>query len=207
VAYLAEGEVGLVDSIKADYARYRFAFQDFEKSRLRATFNVLSLPMFHAVVLFRLARAAQRVGLSPVARILMYVNEVLFLTELSPQAIIGPGLFIPHPGCGCSAGTRIGKNCAMVGMVHLGIGGYTDKTKDGSPTVGDDVNLLAHASVWGPVTIGSRSVIGIGVRLLKSVPEDSAVFAPQRLMITKRPGAGDTASDEATAESTIPEVG
>lgn len=196
MAYLAEGEVGLVESIKADYVAYRDFLSVSGKSRLRSALNVLTWTMFHAVVLFRLARAAQRAGLFPLARVLVYANEVLFLTEFSPQAIVGPGLVVIHPGCGCAAGTRIGRNCKMVGMVHLGVGGYSDSSRDGAPVIGDDVNLLVYSSVWGPVTVGSRSVIGLGVRLLKSVPEDSAVFAPQRQILTKRPGAGEPATDE-----------
>lgn len=203
MAYLAEGEVGLVESIKADYVAYRDFLSVYGKSRLRSIFNILTWPMFHAVVMFRLARAAQRAGLFPIARTLMYLNEVVFMTELSPQAIIGPGLVMVHPGCGCTAGTRVGQNCKMVMHVVLGVGGYTDTSRDGPPVIGDDVNLLSYSSVWGPVTVGSRSVIGLGVRLMKSVPEDSVVFAPQRQIVTKRPGAGDDSGDESTSE---PEV-
>jgi len=200
VAYLAEGEVGLVDSIKADFAAYTDFFSVPGKSRLRIALDVLSWTMFHAVVVFRVARASQRAGLFPIARILLYLNEVVFLVELSPQAIIGPGLVLVHPGCGCAAGTRIGRNCKMAGMVHLGVGAYTDGRLDGPPVVGDDVSLAAHSSVWGPVTVGSRSVIGLGVRLMKSLPEDSAVIAPQRQFVTTRPGASTSAVDESTVE-------
>lgn len=184
MAYLAEGEVGLIDSIKADYAR----FIDFNaqpgKSRLRSALNVLTLPMFHSVLLVRLARAAQRTGLVPLARIFMYLNEVIYFVELSPKAVIGPGLVMAHAGSGCAAGTRIGKNATLLMFVHLGVAGYPDPSRDGPPTIGDDVILSANCSVFGPVTIGSRCVVGTGVRLFKSLPDDSIVVAPQRHKIT-----------------------
>ncbi|MFN8036735.1 MAG: hypothetical protein U0V73_12445 [Acidimicrobiia bacterium] len=197
MAYLAEGEVGLVDSIKADFAAYRKFFGGWGKPKWRTDLDVLSWTMFHAVVVVRLARAAQRAGLFPIARLLMYLNEVIFLVELSPHAVIGPGLVLVHPGSGCAAYTRIGRNCIMVGMVHLGVGGYTGDKVDGPPTIGDDVVFMAGSSVFGPVTVGSRSAVGNGVRLLKSLPEDSAVFAPQRQIVTRRPGAPPPASEPA----------
>ncbi|MCZ7527876.1 MAG: hypothetical protein M5U14_16755 [Acidimicrobiia bacterium] len=152
-------------------------------SNLRRAVDILTWPMFHAVVVFRLARAAQRNGLGPIARILMYVNEVVFFVEFSPKAVVGPGLVVLHPGCGCAAGTRIGRNCTFVMFVQMGVAGRGDPRRDGPPTIGDDVVLSANSSVWGPVTVGSRSVIGAGVRLHQSVPEDSVVMAEQPLTI------------------------
>jgi serine O-acetyltransferase len=183
VAHLEEGEVGLVESIKADYAAFKAFYSVLGKSRLRSLFNILTWPMFHAVVIFRLARAAQRNGLAPIARVLMYINEVVFFVEFSPKAIIGPGLLLVHAGSGCSAGTRIGRNCIILMFVQLGVAGYADPSRDGPPVVGDDVVLSGGCSIYGPVTIGSRSVIGAGVRLFESVPEDSRVTARQPLTI------------------------
>ena len=146
MANLEQGEVGLVESIKADYRRTRSSsVPSAGRSRLRTTLDILTWPMFHAVVIFRLARAAERVGLAPIAGILMYLNEVVFLVELPPQAIIGPGLVLVHPGSGCAAGTRIGRNCKMARMVQLGVAGYTDGSRDGPPIVGDDVVLAGGA--------------------------------------------------------------
>ena len=113
----------------------------------------------------------------------MYINEVVFFVEFSPKAIIGPGLVLVHAGSGCSAGTRIGRNCIILMFVQLGVAGYADPSRDGPPIVGDDVVLSGGCSIYGPVTIGSRSVIGAGVRLFESVPEDSRVTARQPLTI------------------------
>jgi serine acetyltransferase len=131
----------------------------------------------------------------PLARVLMYLNTLFFYTELSPKAVIGPGLVMLHLGCGCAGGTRIGKNCIMVMFVTMGMGGMGAEG-DGPPTIGDDVVFLAHTSVWGPVTVGDRTVLGSGVRLQRSVPSDSFVLAPQRQKVLRRPQPGEQTLDE-----------
>jgi serine O-acetyltransferase len=122
-----------------------------------------------------------------VARALTYLNLVLHSAEFHPSSVIGPGFVLLHPqGCGTSAGVRIGARCRMLKGVALGAGGYDDPGRDGVPVVGDDVLLCDGASVWGPVTIGDRSVVGAGVRLFKSVPADSKVLYAQRQMVVSR---------------------
>ncbi len=196
MAYLAEGEVGFRESVKADFERFRSIRESAGGSKLRRTLDILAWPTFHAVVVFRLARAAQRNGLGPIARLLMYINEVVWFVELSSKAVVGPGLVLVHPGSGCAAGTRIGRNCTMVMFVHLGVGGRLDPTKDGPPVIGDDVSFGANSSAWGPVTVGSRSVIGTGVRVMQDIEEDSLVVAeqPLRIVTRKRRGSRSTSA-------------
>ncbi len=184
MAYLEEGEVGFRESVRADFVRFRTLQERGGGSRLKRTIDILTWPTFHATVVFRLARAAQRHGLVPIARLLMYLNEVVWFVELSPKAVIGPGLIMLHPGNGCAAGTRIGRNCTMVMFVQMGVAGRMDSSRDGPPTVGDDVVFSANTSVFGPVTVGSRSVIGAGVQIMKDIPDDSIVLTeqPQRIL-------------------------
>ncbi|MEZ5143120.1 MAG: hypothetical protein R2726_11470 [Acidimicrobiales bacterium] len=185
--------------MKADFVRFRTMRQMAGGSKLFRSLDILAWPMFHATVVFRLARAAERHRLSPIARILMYLNEVVWFVELSSKAVVGPGLIMLHPGNGCAAGTRIGRNCTMVMFVHMGVAGRSDPTKDGTPTIGDDVVLSANSSVWGPVTVGSRSTIGTGVRVMKDVPEDSLVIAEQAQRVITR------APKPAPADAEVPE--
>jgi serine O-acetyltransferase len=186
VGYLAEGEVGFFESVKADFLRFRTLQEAGGGSRLKRSIDIATWPSFHGVVVFRAARAAQRYGLVPIARLLQYLNEVVWFLEFSAKAVVGPGLIVLHPGCGCAAGTRIGKNCTMLLFVQMGVAGRRDATKDGVPVVGDDVVFAANSSVWGPVTIGSRTTIGTGVRVMQDIPEDSWVVAEQPLRIVTR---------------------
>lgn len=207
MAKLEEGELGLVDSIKADYAIFRGAGTNPTSSRLRQVLDILTWPGFISVVIFRSARAAHRWGLFPVSRVLTYLNLTLHSTDMSPRAVVGPGLLMLHPlSSGWGPGVRIGRNVRILHGVVLGAGGFLDDpSRDGFPVIGDDVILCDGVTIFGPVTIGARSIVGAGVRLTRSVPEDSQVVFGQRVMVTSRVGAksngdGSANGDQSTVD-------
>jgi serine O-acetyltransferase len=198
-----DGELGLVDLVRADYAALRGAGTNTEPgaSRLRLTLDILTWPGFVAVVIYRVAHAAHKIGLLPVSRALTYLNLVLHSFEMHPKVIAGPGLVVLHPqGSGCAAGVRIGRRCRMTKGVTLGAGGFDDPSVDGFPVVGDDVVFGEGSSAWGPVSIGDRALIGAGVRLFRSVPSDSKVVLAQRQMVLDR-----QADPKATRPHSVPE--
>jgi serine O-acetyltransferase len=156
---------------------------------LRRHLDVLAQPGFYAVLIFRLSVVCHRAGLIPVARIFFLLNQLLFATEMSPRARVGPGLVVPHPICtGFSGSTRIGRNVVLLTGTHLGVGGYDEPSRDGFPTIGDGCRIMDGAKVLGPVEIGPGAVIGANALVMRSIPAGAVVVSPPaRVVRIQRP--------------------
>lgn len=164
--------MSLAGTIRADLE----AFAELKGSSLkspRQVVDVLAYPGVIAVMMFRCAAVAHRSGLRPLSRILYFLNIVLFGCEIMPEASIGPGLAIPHPvGVAIGSDVRIGRRVRVMGLVRIGGGASEDKSKDGMPTVGDECWLLDGAKVFGPVTVGDRTVVAADTLVLSDLPSD-----------------------------------
>ncbi len=90
--------------------------------------------------------------------------------EASHLADIKPGLFIHHPQSIVIGGnTKIGTNCHLFKNILFGVknGGY--------PRVKDNVTLFANATVLGPITINSNSVVAPNSVVIHDVEESEIV--------------------------------
>lgn len=93
--------------------------------------------------------------------------------EIHPQARIGRGLFLAHPGAVViGEGVVIGDNCAIFQGVTLG---YSGRREPGYPCLGDRVFVAAGAKVIGPVQVGSDVAIGANAVVARSVPDYAVV--------------------------------
>jgi serine O-acetyltransferase len=188
--------------LRADFRGFR-ALDTVRPPTVARQLDVLSLPGFWAVVLFRLSVASHRAGLSPLARLLYFANLVLFGADLSPRAVAGPGLAIPHPvGVGVGAGSRLGRNVLLLKGVTLGTAAAENPKEDGFPTIGDECKILDGAKLLGPIQVGDRAVIGANALLMRSVPAGAVVAAsPGRVVrIGRDPAPTAAAADEPDAE-------
>ena len=139
--------------------------------------DVLTLPAFWCVVLWRLGNLWHARGLRALSRMSYVANLVVFGADLAPGSVVGPGLVVPHPvGVACATGTTIGARCRIMGRVAIGGSGSADRP--GHPRIGDDVWVLDGVRIFGPVTVGSGSVIGTSVLLTQDVPPDTTVRVP-----------------------------
>jgi serine O-acetyltransferase len=161
--------MSLIDVLRADLR----ADMPGERPSPRATALLLSRLAFsarlQAVVLLRISHAldARSAFLGAVVK---WVNHVITGCDAAPQAQIGPGLQLFHPsGVVIGPDVRIGARCRFMQGVTLGAG------KGGSPTLGDDVFLGAGATLYGAVTIGSRTHIGARAVVDMDVPDDAFV--------------------------------
>jgi serine O-acetyltransferase len=146
--------------------------------------DVLSLPGTWAVILFRLANTAHYKGLRPLSRFLYFINVVLFGAELHPTAIVQPGLLIPHPvGVGMAGECRIGSGVTLFHCTVLG--GLGDPKRPGQPILGNDVILFDNASVFGPVHVGDRSIIGTRAIVVDDVEPDMFVFGARKSQLVR----------------------
>lgn len=147
---------------------------DVALARARRTDHRLLLPYLFphlfAVAAYRVAHELGTRGLSPLARLIQIVNTTLTGAELDWRARIGPGLFLEHP-----QGVEIGDGVVIGSNVVLGIGTLLGATfhrpsKTGFPTIGDNVEIWAKASVLGPTHVGHDAIVGAHALVLHDVP-------------------------------------
>ncbi|MGH9349667.1 MAG: hypothetical protein ACRD26_20635 [Vicinamibacterales bacterium] len=84
----------------------------------------------------------------------------------------------PHPvGIVIGDGVRIGKDVRIYQNVTIGL---TENVVGADvsqyPALGDEVFVYAGAVIFGPVTIGARSIIGANAIISRDVPPDSIAF-------------------------------
>jgi len=135
---------------------------------------LLTYSGLHAIILYRVARALERLYIPVVPRLVMSVARTLTGVEIHPAATIGRGLFIDH-GTGVVIGETavLGNNVTLFQGVTLG--GTGKERGKRHPTIGDNVVIGAGAKVLGNIQIGSDSIIGANAVVIRDVPEHSTV--------------------------------
>lgn len=101
---------------------------------------------------------------------------------ISPQAVIGPGLYIGHFGQVIINGeARIGSNASLSQEITIG---YAQRgPRQGTPTIGNRVYIAPGAKLFGAITIGDDVAVGANAVVNRDV-EDRAVVGgvPARLI-------------------------
>ncbi|QDT64570.1 serine O-acetyltransferase EpsC [Calycomorphotria hydatis] len=145
---------------------------------------IFCYPGFEAITIHRIAHEMYRLGIPIVPRMLSEWSHRRTGIDIHPGAQIGESFFIDH-GTGVVIGEtcEIAKNVKIYQGVTLGAKSFA-KGPDGQlvrntkrhPTVEEGVVIYSNASILGgDVVIGSRSVIGAGVTLTKTVPPSTIV--------------------------------
>jgi len=134
----------------------------------------LTYPGMHAVWSYRIAHRIHLSGHRLTARLLSQFTRFLTGIEIHPGATIGRRLFIDH-----GAGVVIGETAEVgddVTLYHgVTLGGTTWRHVKRHPTVGDRVLIGAGATLLGPITVGSDSVVGAGAVVIHDAPPHSLV--------------------------------
>lgn len=142
-----------------------------------ATLDILTLPGFWSVTLWRVGNLLHHKGLRPLSRMAYVANMVVFGADLASGASVGPGMVMPHPvGVGIASDVVFGERCRVMGLVRIGGGGRAGVV--GHPVIGDDVWLLDGAKVFGPVTVGNQVVVGASAIVGQDVPDRMFVAGP-----------------------------
>jgi len=133
------------------------------------------------VFLYRLSNYAFRLGHTLLARLLWQLNVMLTGADIAPPADLGEGLVVLCPPATAVAG-KAGRNLTL--MQCAGVGGEVGRWEDigggpGLPVLGDDVIIGPHSGVMGPVRVGSRVSISLGVGIAIPVPDDTVVEGPK----------------------------
>lgn len=146
---------------------------------------LLNYSGLHAIILYRIAHALDRLRLPILPRFIMTVARWATGIEIHPAARIGRGLFIDH-GMGVVIGETavIGDNVTLFQGVTLG--GTGKERGKRHPTIGKNVVIGAGAKVLGDITVGDDSMVGANAVVVRSVPDQSTVVGvPGRVARTQ----------------------
>jgi serine O-acetyltransferase len=130
-------------------------------------------PGLCAAFIFRWTARLERKGHPFLAALLGRLNLSLNGVQISPQAVIGAGLHLPHPsGIVVGNGVRAGEDLTLFQNVTLGA-----RTLGGSdyPVVGRGVIIFANSIVTGEIRLGDGCRVGAGSVVLKEVPAGATV--------------------------------
>jgi serine O-acetyltransferase len=128
-------------------------------------------PRFAPVTLLRCAQIAHFRGFYRFAKLLSFLNFILFNLEVPARLQIGPGIVIPHPQGIVLGACSIGSNATIFHQVTLG-GKVADFVYDPNkrPRVGNNVTISVGAKVLGPLELGDGCIIGANAVVLSDVP-------------------------------------
>jgi serine O-acetyltransferase len=148
-----------------------------------------------ATTAYRLSHYVRyRLG-SRLLEVLPYVFQRVMLAltgiEISADAHIGPGLYIPHGGYIVVGGAvRVGRNCNFYQGVTLGKSVDTLDNPDFKPllpTLGDGVWVFPGAVIVGAVTVGDNAAVSANSLVVRDVPPGGVVMGvPARLVSRPR---------------------
>lgn len=178
-----------MSDLRADLRRYR------RLSGLPLLVNLWISPGGIASIHYRVAHWAWagRTPLRLASRLplifLQRLVEVWAGVGISPQAEIGPGLYIGHFGQIIVHGeARLGSNATLTQEVTLGF--TPTGRRKGAPTIGDRAYLAPGAKVFGAITVGDDVTIGANAVVTGDV-EDRAVMGGVPARVISKQGSFD----------------
>jgi serine O-acetyltransferase len=160
---------------RADFARYR-----------KLGYSGWGSEGFWALTIYRMQRGVRKarppLAWLPVRTVLAVVKKMLTLVthiNIHPDAMIGPGLIIPHVGpIQVFPWAQIGADCAIHQVCTIGAG-----SRPGGPKIGDHVMVGCHTCILGPVEVGDGAKIGAGAVVVSDIPAGAtAVGVPARAL-------------------------
>lgn len=122
---------------------------------------------FHSVVLYRLSSFFYKIKLGILAKIIWYINRVVFNVDIDYKANLAGGFMIVH-GFGVVIGSGVTSKGRLKVYQGVTIGGngaeyrIIDDRKVWMPQIGDNVTLYTDAKLFGPIKIQENSVIKAG---------------------------------------------
>lgn len=122
-------------------------------------------------ILLRLMRFFHLNGRKWLARRMSDQLRRQFGCMISPRAVIGGGIRMPHPlGIVIGEGVTIAENCTIYQQVTLGGARRGDWKAGRYPVIEKDVVLFAGAKVLGAVHLGSAATVGANAVVTRDVP-------------------------------------
>ena len=127
-----------------------------------------------------------RLPLTATGRLIACFVEAMTHIELPPQAIIGPGLFLPHAGYVIVASNAsIGRHCTLTQGVTIGHRAGGRRSSLDSPVLGNRVYVGPGAAILGPVNVGDDVLIGANAVVIDSISSRAVVVGNPGRVISR----------------------
>lgn len=134
----------------------------------KAVAILLFNPCFHSVCLYRLSVFLNKLHLSPISKVIWYINRMLFHVDIDYRADLAGGFVLIH-----GLGTVIGRSVCSRGRltVYQGvtIGGNNNLSRVDEkgrewwqPLLEDNVKICTNACVFGPIIISEGTLVKAG---------------------------------------------
>lgn len=88
---------------------------------------------------------------------------------------LGYGCKLEHAHTTHLSAKSIGNNFTCFHLVTVGDSCYGEKSKHGTPVIGNNVTLFCNSSVLGDITIGNNVIVAAGAVVVNSVPDNCIV--------------------------------
>jgi|GEM_PF-936374 serine O-acetyltransferase len=180
----------MLDNLKQDLVRINYyrLLQPKQVGLGHVVFEALRNAGYRAVVFYRVGRWFRCRKMGFCAAVVERFMRHLCHCWISTAVDIGPGFVIAHV-CGIIIDGivgPIGKNFTI--RQNVTIGGNYGKSRNGrmQPIIGDDVSVGPGASILGPVSIGSNTIIGANAVVTTDIPENSVAGAFRAEVVAKR---------------------
>ncbi len=150
-------------NLKADYHAYNMNLK-------RILIGLLTLNTFWLVALYRVSAWLYSISVPLMPGILRSIGIIIFSSDISPSAKIGPGFRIAHSvGIVIGGDVVAGANFELFQNVTLG---GRDQNVSGRtmPTISDNVTIFSGAVVLGPIIIGEGVSIGANAVVINNFP-------------------------------------
>jgi serine O-acetyltransferase len=149
-----------------------------------------------AITAYRLSHYARYRLHSRLLEVLPYVFQRVMIAltgiQISADAHIGPGLYIPHGGYILIGAGRVGRNCNFYQGVTLGLSVDTFDNPDfkpSVPTLGDGVWVFPGAVIVGDVTVGDDAAVSANSLVVRDVPPGGVVMGVPARLVSRRSGS------------------
>jgi len=168
-----------------------FRFLNRQRKGIRALLAALASRGFKALVIHRLAKWCQSRHLGLVSALLTKVNQHWYCIDISPKALLGPGIVIVH-GFGIVVGSQvdIAGQCVLFHGVTLGDRGSEwvgALRTDGHPMLGRGCIVGAGAKILGKLVIGDNCVFGANCVVVHDIAANSVVAGVPGRVVNERP--------------------
>lgn len=168
--------MGLIELLKTDLERYYFyTEQSGKRPRTYHLWRNFLIPRCAPVGIYRLSRWLFEKKLTPLAKVLTWVNFFLFGIEIAANCDIGSHFYMPHAAGTVIGAMSIGHHAVIYHQVTLGAKEIMF-SYDGRPIVGDHVFIASGARVIGAIVIGDGCVIGANAVVNKSAPSNTLLI-------------------------------
>lgn len=164
-----------MNRLKLDLIRYKTLHGDISKIKILDYIKLFSPRMF-SVFLYRTSSFFFNKNMKVISKLFSLANFLIFKVEISPQSIIGGGLFLPHPISIVIGANKIGNNCTIYQNVTIGAKTLDmDFNQEIRPILGDNVIIATGAVIIGGIVVGDNATIAANSVVTKDVSRGSIV--------------------------------